>query len=364
MNATPQQRLERSVGGFRWSLLPHLQTQLLNEQGLRLPEWLTSGQARIVKQGPHRRVYKVELPGLSFYIKHNLIHDQRTWWRHLIRPSKARVEFDPARAAAGRGIPTIYPIAWAEENTRIGSGESILITQSLENCTPLHIFLAAVLPTYPEPRATRLRQHLADGAGQLVARIHHAGILHHDLHAANLLVRVGEQDQVQLFVIDLLAVKMGEPLDWAKSRQNLIMINCWFTLRVNRADRLRFWKAYFHARQLGNWKPDKYGTKLYTQGLREIEEMSWQRNIRFWQRRDKRCLWNCRYYRRVSAPGVVGYAGSEVQSEHLTDLLKDPDAPFRQPGVRILKESISSTVVEMEFPINGQMRPVIYKRFR
>lgn len=358
-------RLNRlTLAGFRWSLPAQLQTQLLDDQGLRLQEWLRAGQARVVKKGPHRLVYRVELPGLRFYVKHNLIHDQRTWLRQLVRPSKARIEFDLAVAAAGRGIPTIDPLAIAEQETRVGSGESFLITQCLEDCTPLHYFLAAVLPTFPEPRATRLRQHLSTELGKLVARIHDAGILHHDLHAANLLVRVTERDAVQIFVIDLLAVKMGPPLDWKASQQNLMMINCWFTLRVSRADRMRFWKAYFQTRGLGRWERDPYGTKLYTKDLREIEALSWQRNLGFWQRRDKRCLHNCRYYRRVKAPGVVGHAAMEVVAKDVAELLKDPDAPFRQPGVRVLKESISSTVIEMQFPINGQMRPVIYKRFR
>src|SRR5947208_2139810 len=242
MNSTPQTLTQHTVGGFRWSLVGDLRTQLLDERGLRLPEWLANGQAHIVKQGPHRVVYRVELPGFCFYVKHNFVHDQRAWFRQLVRQSKARIEFDRVLAAAERGIPTIAPLALAEQETRVGSGESILITQSLEDCIPLHYFLAAVLPTYAEPRATRLRQQLATELGKLVARIHEAGILHHDLHAGNLLVRIGADERVQLFVIDLLAVKMGPPLDWQQSRDNLVMINCWFTFRVNRADRLRVCK--------------------------------------------------------------------------------------------------------------------------
>ena len=284
--------------------------------------------------------------------------------RRLLRPSKARVEFDMVNAAAHRGIPTIYPLALAEQETRIGSGESILVTQSLEDCIPLHYFLAAVLPKLPEPRASRLRQTMAVELGKLVARIHDAGILHHDLHAANLLARVAPDDRVQLFVIDLLAVNIGPPLDWKKSRENLVMINCWFSYRVNRADRLRFWKAYFEARQLGDWKPGAYGAKRYLHGLVEIEAMSWQRNLRFWLRRDKRCLLNNRYYSRINSDGVVGHAVTEIAAQDLAELLKDPDAPFRQPGVGVLKESPSSTVVEMDFRVNGRMRRVIYKRFR
>jgi hypothetical protein len=198
-----------------------------------------------------------------------------------------------------------------------------------------------------------LRQRLAVELGTLVAKIHDAGILHHDLHAANLLVRVTEDDHVEIFVIDLLAVKLGPPLDWKQSRANLIIINCWFTLRVHRADRLRFWKAYFLARKLGVWQRDKFGTKHYALGLPEIESMSWQRNLRFWHRRDKRCLVNNRYYRRVHGPNIVGNAVTEIAPDDLAPLLHNPDAPFQQPGVRVLKESISSTVIEMMFRVNG-----------
>ena len=355
---------QHTVAGFRWSMLGDLRTQLLDERGLRLPEWLASGQARIVKHGPHRIVYRVELPGLCFYVKHNFIHDQRAWFRQLVRHSKARMEFDRVLAAAERGIPTIAPLALAEQETHVGSGESILITQSLEDCIPLHFFLAAVLPTLPEPRQSRLRQQLAIELGILVARIHDAGILHHDLHAGNLLVRISAKGHIELFVIDLLAVKMGPPLDWPRSRENLVMINCWFTLRVHRADRLRFWKAYFEARELGLWQRDAYGARRYTSELREIEELSWKRNLRFWMRRDKRCLVNNRYYRKVRHGNVVGHTVTEIEPKDLDVLLRDPDAPFRRLDMHILKESTSSTVIEMDFRINGQVRKVIYKRFR
>lgn len=356
--------IQHTVAGFRWSLRGDLRARLLDERGLRLPEWLEAGQAHVVKQGPHRIVYRVELPELCFYVKHNFVHDQRAWFRQLVRPSKARIEFDRVVAAAQRGIPTIFPLALAEEETHVGSGQSILITQSLDDCIPLHFFLAAVLPTIPEPRQTRLRQQLAIELGKLVARIHDAGILHHDLHAANLLVRIHTNDAIELFVIDLLAVKIGPPLDWNRSRENLVMINCWFTFRVHRADRLRFWKAYFQTRRLGIWKRDAYGTKHYARELHAIEELSWQRNLRFWGRRDKRCLVNNRYYRKIKGAGVVGHAVSEIAPEDAAELVRDPDAPFRQPAARVLKESPSSTVIEMDFRIGGEVRTVIYKRFR
>jgi len=240
------------VGGVRWSVDPALQHSFLDHAGLRLPHWLSAGQAHVVKQGPHRVVYRVELPGLCFYLKHNRVTDTRTWIRQLVRPSKARQEFDKALAVAARGVPTIAPLALGEQPARHG-GESFLITRGLEACEPLNAFLARTLSRLDPLRRTRVRQRLAEELGRLVARIHDAGILHNDFHAGNLLVHLGAHDAIALYLIDLDAVRVGKPLDWPTTLDNLVMLNSWFVLRVNRADRLRFWSAYFRARGLGKW---------------------------------------------------------------------------------------------------------------
>ena len=89
---SPLERFE--AGGFRWSLAPDLRARLFDGDGLRLPEWLATGQARPVKQGPHRVVYRVDLPGLPFYLKHNLVPDMARWLRQVVRRSKARLEYE------------------------------------------------------------------------------------------------------------------------------------------------------------------------------------------------------------------------------------------------------------------------------
>src|SRR5262249_42053533 len=92
--------VEVSVGGFRWWLAPHLKHLLLGPTGLKLAEWLQAGQARVVKKGPHRIVYRVDLPELHFYVKRNLVADRSCWVRQLIRPSKAHMEYQRARGVA------------------------------------------------------------------------------------------------------------------------------------------------------------------------------------------------------------------------------------------------------------------------
>jgi tRNA A-37 threonylcarbamoyl transferase component Bud32 len=351
------------VGGVRWSVDPALQHSFLDHAGLRLPHWLSAGQAHVVKQGPHRVVYRVELPGLCFYLKHNRVTDTRTWIRQLVRPSKARQEFDKALAVAARGVPTIAPLALGEQPARHG-GESFLITRGLEACEPLNAFLARTLSRLDPLRRTRVRQRLAEELGRLVARIHDAGILHNDFHAGNLLVHLGAHDAIALYLIDLDAVRVGKPLDWPTTLDNLVMLNSWFVLRVNRADRLRFWSAYFRARGLGKWGIGPRANRRHMQVAEEIEARTWQFNLNFWRRRDARCLKSNRYYCRLRGRGVVGHAVTELDRGNLTALVSDPDEPFRRPGIRLLKNGPSSTVAELEMMVDGKLRKVIYKRFR
>lgn len=352
-----------SAGGFSWWVASEHRHVLLGADGLRLEEWLRSGQARIVKKGPHRIVYRVELADLRFYVKRNLVADRICWMRQLIRPSKARTEYERARGVAERGLPTYVPLALGEQESLFGAGESILITRSLDETQELHVFAVDDLARMPAPRQARLRQRLAAALGKLVARMHDAGIRHNDLHPANILVRRRDDDQLALFLIDLNAVRLGTPLSWKQSRQNLVILNRWFVLRASRSDRHRFWNAYLYERRLkSHCAPLDASAGLELADEVEIHTLA--SNLDFWRHRDKRCLQSNRYYQRVRSTGVVGHAVVDLDAELLRALLADPDEPFRRPGVKLLKDSPSSTVAEFELVIAGQPRRLIYKRFQ
>jgi hypothetical protein len=97
---------------------------------------------------------------------------------------------------------------------------------------------------------------------------------------------------------------------------------------------------------------------------RDLEEQTWRSNLQFWRGRDRRCLASNRRYQGVRTRTVAGFAVRDLDAGSLAGLLADPDAPFRQPGVRLLKDSRSSTVAEFDLQVKGVSRPVIYKRFR
>jgi tRNA A-37 threonylcarbamoyl transferase component Bud32 len=357
---------EVKAGGLHWLVRPDCREQLLGPDGLRLEEWLRTGLAQVVKHGPHRTVYRIALPKLSVYLKHYRLPDLRSWLRQLVRPAKARMEYERALAVAERAIPTVAPLALGEGGPGAGPSESFLITQSLEGAEPLSTFIEHILPPLGQQRQTLIRQRLARALGVFVARLHDAGILHNDFHAANLLVRLEKDDRPCLFLIDLHAACLGRSLSWSNSRENLVILNRWFVLHVSRSDRCRFWRSYRQARA-GFQVPEDHGSPARRRcrpALAQIlERATWHSNLRFWDNRDRRSLVTNRHYYRVQFPGLAGWAVRDLEPSVLAQIARDPATLFRQRGVRILKDSPSSTVAELDVVINGLPRRVICKRF-
>src|SRR5206468_3387810 len=122
---------------------------------------------------------------------------------------------------------------------------------------------------------------LAELLGAFVARLHAAGVFHHDLHPGNVLVRWPSDGPPAFALIDLHAVRLpsiGRSIHWRDCEQNLVIFNRYFILRASRTDRLRFWQAY--AAALGRVVPAPNG-----QTARVIEGLTWASNRTFWRER-------------------------------------------------------------------------------
>ncbi len=346
------------AGGARWRVVEGVPADLLfGPEGLRLAEWIASGKATEVKVRPHRGVWRVVLPELDFYVKCD--HPERPPpLRRLLRLSASRAEFERGLEVAGRGIPTPEPLACGENVGHPATG--FLLTRTLPAGAPLDYFLETSLPALATRHRVRLRQCIARALGRFLALLHDAGVTHRDLHPGNLLVRVDAAGEPHLSLIDLRAVRLGRPLGYAASVENLAVLNRWFVLRSDRSDRMRCWRAYEESRDRESFlcPRDRAGP-----GCRDVERATESSNLRFWANRDRRCLGTNRYFRRVRTGGLAGHAVADLTADALQQFVADPDAPFRQPGARLLKDSASATVAELELPTGHGVRRVIYKRF-
>ena len=336
------------LGGRRWHLAP----DVIDHPDL--DRWLADESTSVVKTGPHRTVYRVELPGGTVYVKHCRISGFRAWVREVLRPAKARLEFENALALQQRDIPAVLPLAWGEPDTP-WPGESFLVTRSRDGVVPFLQFVEQTLPALPAEVRDGVRRQLAHALGQFLARLHDAGVAHPDPHPGNLLVELPPSRVPHFYLIDLHAVRVGRPLTWPRSRHNLILFNRWSQLRLDRTDRLRFWLAYRRARRT---LPLPTRRELAA-GAREVERGTMGSNVRFWSGRVVRCVSQNRYYRRVKSGPHRGFAVRDMDEGLMRDLLADPAAAFAWPTTRILKDSRTSTVAELT--VGG--RSLIWKRF-
>ncbi|MBM3978947.1 MAG: hypothetical protein FJ304_01430 [Planctomycetes bacterium] len=375
------------AGGRVWHLSPE-GAALFGATGPDYDRWLSDGSAVVVKHGPHRTVYRVALPcGAVVYAKHCRITGPRAWAREVVRPPKAQLEFENAARLRALGIGAAVPLAWgARDSCR--PGESVLITRDLAPAVPLTDLVEGRAPS---PRA---RQELARALGRFLARLHDQGVTHPDPHAGNVLVGEaptppgppflkGRGEEVAgtsetsfprgasvsplpfreggpgvgaslcFALLDVHAVHFGAPLSWTDARANLVLYNRWFQLRASAADRARFWRAYCAART----------TLAVSRELaRQLERDTRASNRRFWIARTARYAGTHRTIRKVRAGRVRGLAVRDLPDDFLRELLRDPDAAFARPGVKVLKRCATSTVAELELPTPDGPRAVILKR--
>lgn len=332
---SPGVRVE--AGGLVWQLTPAGE-QLFGAVGPDLPAWEKAGLVEVVKRNLQRTISRVQLPGGVVYVKQCRANTPRAIAREILRPAKARLEFENALALRALGVPAIEPLAWGAALGLL-PGDSYLITRA-EDADPFVDYLE---------RAPTGQRKLARAFAEFLAKLHDAGVTHPDPHPGNVLI---EPTALCFILADLHAIRFGPPLDWPATLANLVLLNRWFQMRATRTDRLRFWHAYLRARPslaIGDAKSL----------AKAIEAATATSNERFWAARAVRYTSNNRDSVKVRGPAANGFAVRDLPPELVRDWLADPDAVFTQPGVRILKDSRTSTVAELTIG----SRAVIYKRF-
>lgn len=348
--ASPAGPIARADGRV-WHLSPDGHA-MFGPAGPAIDRWLADGSATVVKHGPHRTVYRVTLPDGTVYLKHCRVNGPRAWAREVLRPPKARLEFENASRLLSLGIGAPVPLAWGAADT-LWPGESYLVTRDLAPAVPFTEFVESRLPALAPDERCHVQRQLARGLGRFLARLHDRGVAHPDPHAGNLLVELPGSLMPHFSLLDVHAVRFGKPLPWSESLANLVLYNRWFQLRASAADRARFWREYRLTRQT---------LAIPLDGAADVERATLASNRRFWMARTARYKGTHRSVRTVRAGAVRGLAVRDLPDDFLRDLLRDPDAAFARPGAKVLKRCETSTVAEIELPTPNGPRAVVLKR--
>jgi len=351
------------AGRIHWQVLPGWDRLLFGPQGLRLEEWRQAGLVRVVKHGPHRTVYRVDLPERTFFLKHYRIVAPLMAVRHLLRSSSARREWRNALEVTRRRVPTITPVALGEQFRGGLVRDCFFVSEAIPDSCTLEDYAAKFLPRLPRWRHVRQRRRLTLALARLCADAHRAGVFHKDFHAGNVLVRLdtcdanaGESEPPQLHLIDLPAMRFSGPLDWPASRDSLVMLAASWVDHSSISERWRFWRAYLAER------PDLRLADRKA-AVREIARATAVRVCNTIRQRDKRALASNRDYYRLAEPWAVGYGVTDLAPEDLKRLLADPMRPL-QEATATIKHTRSTVVVKTRLPLAGEPTFVAYKRAR
>lgn len=341
------------AAGRVWHITPG-GAELFGPLGPQLERWVADGTASVVKANPARTVYRVALPAGVVFVKHCRVSSPRAWAREVLRPPKARLEFENALALRERGLPAVEPLAWGAADSH-WPGESFLVTRGV-TAVPFLQYLEQSLPALPPVERRAVRRQLAHALAELVARLHDAGVAHPDPHPGNMLVEVPPDRLPRFALLDLHDVRVGRPLSWPESRDNLALFNRWFSMRGERPDRSRFWHAYRRLR-ISLPLPDREESR---DRAKEVEAATHESNLGLWAGREGRWLGSGRGVRRVRSGGARGLAVRDLPPDFVKELLADPDAILA--GGRNLKDCRGSTVAVISLPTPDGPVPAILKR--
>ncbi len=316
----------------------------------------------VVKENASRTVYRGRVGNEEIYLKH---FRSRTALHRLGRAMgryDALTEWYFLEHLSGSGVPTPDPLAACARN-----GTEWLATRAVAPSQPADEWHRRQLKRGPAGLAAIRRA--ARRLGELVGRMHAAGVIHEDLHCGNVLVRT-DPDKETMVLMDLHRARHGRCLSRRSRAMNLAQL---FHDRYNfttRTDRLRFLRAYLRA----SGGP---GTLRGWQLL--VEYFASRHTAKQHHQRDRRIVGENRYFARLSlGDGWWGHAvlaskrqmaGSRAARHTFTReqweaILADPDALFEGDDVEVIKDTRSGLLVKRTLRIGDRDVPVFIKRPR
>ncbi len=227
----------------RWQVKGNFVDELLKPAGLKMTQWNRNGQIKIIKNGPHRTVYHLKLLSGGYFLKHFKADDRKTKLRQLVTPCRAELEYRAVQRVAELGIPTFETVAIGKQYhfTNWGVTDNYLVSKEITNVISVQDYVNNTGHAIP----AIIRHQLAKKLGDIVGTLHNGGLLHRDLHSDNLLMKITDNQQLHLWLIDLHAVSFVKKISTQQIVKNLSLLIPSFFRHITKSDFLRFFCSYW-----------------------------------------------------------------------------------------------------------------------
>jgi len=265
-----------------------------------LMESILDDEGEIIKQSPAKSVTRHEADGEAFYVKRSRhsgfpLRPQKYWFKEC----PARWEWRVAQSMHALSIPVVEHLAFCENWSLTGLQEDILITRAFGG-QPLHL----------------VEDVDAKSVVRFVNECHEKGMVHGDLHPANILIN---PTSGELRLADLKGVCLEQEPNPARQKEDLAYLNIHFPMPLSP-----------ELLQLSN-------------RLRREKMVV----------RSRRCLKNNREFGPQSYGNSIWWVRKPMANEALDQVLTKPDSVLR--GEKLIKAGRTSTV--------GQQAGFVVKRY-
>jgi tRNA A-37 threonylcarbamoyl transferase component Bud32 len=316
-----------------------------------------------VKHNASRTVYRGVLGNLDVFLKH--FHPQQ-FLRRVVRRlglSDAMKECRLGQHLAETGVPTPRVLAAC-----CRGGVEWIATETVTPVEDAINWHARQLARGPEGRAC-IERALVQLAW-LIARMHDAGVVHHDLHSGNILVSEADNGDTKLLLTDLHRASLRLGLSRRARVANLAQLYHCRLQTTTATQRLRFLRAYLAASGIEDppraWQYD-------------IERRGQRMRRKHFAKRDRRLTRSGKYFARLDLgkgwrakvvlaskiqPTFSRAAQLELTRQDWRDALADVNALLDDPHARTIKNSPSGQVLRRVLRVGGHELDVYIKKPR
>lgn len=277
----------------------------------------------VLRESLYRITARIVLPGPgALLLKAHRRRGGLGGWLARWRPSRARREWEAARALEGARLPVPEPLAYGEREAADAPWEGFYAARFVEGAQG---FRAALAGADPARRAALLERSAA-----LVGALHAAGFDHRDLHAGNVLVAPGPAGADDLWITDLHRHRRGRRVG-ARARAQAVARWLHSLARELAPPERAAWLAAYG----GAGAPARWGARVARAEARL--ERRWRRS------RARRCLGESSRYTRAVGPWR-GARARALSPARLAALVQAHDEALARHDARVRKRGRKSLV--------------------